>query len=81
MAMVIEMLQRFINKICLNRLNFIIFARIYQDLSWNLHINTYLGITMCKRATAGTYLNVNALPVNAQPIIPLFHITVGHFHF
>ena len=26
-----------------------------------------MGNNMCKRAASGTYLNVNALPVNAQP--------------
>ncbi len=34
---------------------------------------------MCKRDASGTYLNVNALPVNAQPRISLLTITVGHF--
>ena len=34
---------------------------------------------MCKRSSDGTYLRVNALTDNAQPIVSLFTITVGHF--
>ena len=35
---------------------------------------------MCKRSSIGTYLMVNALQDNAQPIVFPFHtITVGHF--
>ena len=37
------------------------------------------GNVMYKRAAAGTYLNVNALPVDAQSRLFLLTITVGHF--
>ena len=38
-----------------------------------------MGNNMCKQAASGTYLNVNALPVNAQPCFFPLTITVGHF--
>ena len=34
---------------------------------------------MCKRTDIGTYLNVNALPDNAQSSVFLFSIAVDHF--
>ena len=36
---------------------------------------------MCKRANAGTYLNMSALPVDAQSVFSPFTITVGHSLF
>ena len=41
--------------------------------------NSFMDIAMCKQSYAGTYLKVNALPVDAQPCFFPFTITVGHF--
>ena len=38
-----------------------------------------MGNTMYKQDASGTYLNVNALPVNAQPCFSHLTIIVGHF--
>ena len=38
-----------------------------------------MGNNMCKRDASRIYLNVNALPVNAQSRFSHFTITVGHF--
>ena len=37
------------------------------------------GKTMCKQSFTGTYLNVNALPDNAQTSFPLEYMFIGHY--
>ncbi len=38
-----------------------------------------MGNNMCKQAASGTYLNMNALHVNAHSCFFPFTIAVGHF--
>ena len=65
--------------ICLNHIKFLSSQGFTRECACRTRMNIKTGSPMCKRVTSGTYLKVNALPVDAPSCFFPLTIIVDHF--